>query len=264
MNIIGQDKVIDFIKSNNISTIPHTILLEGEYGSGKHSICKFISETYSLEIEDISENLTYEKIEQINLSVSPKIYIIDTSSISVKNENAILKFLEEPLKNALIILLTENKYSLIDTIRNRCYLITLEKYSSECLKSFMKDESNIDMFLKVCNTPGDVLLLQQHSIDKIIELCNKIFNSIDKASYGNTLSLSDRIAFKDEKDKYNFNLFFKLLVIVSYERVLNNLPNSISEYQLTRDYFNRIKIKNIDKKMLFENYLLKLKKSRRR
>ena len=263
MNIIGQDKLINFIQSNNISTIPRTILLEGEHGSGKHTICNFISETYNLKLEDISSNLTYEKIEQINLTVEPRLYIIDAANISIKNENAILKFLEEPLKNALIIVLTENKYSLLDTIRNRCYVITLEKYSNDILKTFITKPVDIDMFLKVCRTPGDVLSLQEHSLENISTLCNKIFNSIDKATYANTLSLSDKMAFKNEKDKLNFNLFFKILTMISYQRVLANIANSIYEYNLTNEYLNKLNIKNIDKKMLFENYLLKLKQSRR-
>ena len=263
MNIIGQDKILNFISSNTISTIPRTIMLEGEHGSGRHLICNHIANEYGIEIEDISDNLNYDKIEQITLTVSPKLYVINSSSISVKNENAILKFLEEPLKNALIVLLVENKYSLLDTIRNRCYLITLEKYNKDTLSRFITDESNRELFLKVCNTPGDVISLQQSSLEAMLALCNKIFNSIDRATFGNTLSLSDKMAFKDEKDKFNFDIFFRLLTLTSYERVLNNLPNSIVEYELTNSYLNRLSIKNIDKKMLFENYLLKLKVLRR-
>lgn len=262
MSLIGQDKIINFIKSNNISTIPRTIMLEGESGSGKHSLCKLMSDVYSIELEDISNDLTFEKIEQITLTVSPKIYVINSSNITVKNENAILKFLEEPLKNAIIVLLTENKYSLLDTIRNRCYVLTLEKYSKNTLKQFITNSEDEELYLKICNTPGDVISLQENSLKSMLELCNKIFTSINRATYANTLSLSSKMAFKDEKDKFNFVLFFKLLDIVAYERVLQNTPNCISEYQLTNEYLNRLNIRNIDKKMLFENYLLKLKQSR--
>lgn len=262
MNLIGQDKIINFIKSNTISTIPRTIMLEGEFGSGKHSLCNIIADMYSLELEDISNDLTFEKIEQITLTVSPKIYVINSSNITVKNENAILKFLEEPLKNAIIIVLTENKYSLLDTIRNRCYVLTLEKYSKDILKQFITNEKDEELFLKICNTPGDIISLQENSLRDMLDLCNKIFTSINRATYANTLSLSNRMAFKDEKDKFNFILFFKLLNIVAYERVIQNTVNCIAEYQLTSEYLNRLSIRNIDKKMLFENYLLKLKQLR--
>lgn len=262
MNLIGQDKIINFIKSNNISTIPRTIMLEGGYGSGKHSICKILADTYSLDIEDISDNLTFEKIEQIILTVAPKIYLIDSSSITVKNENAILKFLEEPLKNAIIVILCENKYSLLETIRNRCYILSLEKYSDDILVQFIPTTADKELYLKICDTPGEILTLQENSLKDMLNLCEKIFTSINRATYANTLSLSDKMAFKNEKDKFNFNLFFKLLTLLSYDRVIQNTPNCIFEYNLTNDYLNKLSIKNIDKKMLFENYLLKLKQSR--
>lgn len=259
MNIVGQDKILRFIESNTISTIPRTIMLEGDSGSGRHSICNFIATTYGIEIEDISNNLTFDKIEQITLTVTPKLYLIDSTNITVKNENAILKFLEEPLKNSLIVLITENKYSLLDTIRNRCHNITLNKYSIETLKTFINDTTNEEMLLKICTTPGDILSMQENSLPQMLLLCNKIFDSIDRASYANTLSISDKIAFKNEKDKYNFKLFFKLLTVVAFDRVCCNIPGSNEDYYLTNEFNNNTSIKNIDKKMLFENYLLRLK-----
>lgn len=261
MTIIGQDKILKFIESNTLSTFPRTVMFEGESGSGKHLLCNFMAKTYGIEIEDISENLNFEKIEQITLTVTPKLYIIDSANISVKNENAILKFLEEPLKNSLIVILTENKYSLLDTIRNRCYLITLNKYDKELLKTFITDNSREETLLKICTTPGDIISMQENSLEQMLNLCNKIFESINKASYSNTLSISDKLAFKNEKDKYNVRLFFKLLQVVSYERVCNN-TGSINDYNLTNQLFNESTIKNIDKKMLFENYLIKLKRSK--
>lgn len=263
MTIVGQDKIIRFIENHNISTIPRTIMLEGDSGSGRHTICSYISKLYNIEIEDISNNLTYEKIEQITFTVEPHLYIIDTNNITVKNENAILKFLEEPLKNALIVLITENKYSLLDTIRNRCHIITLAKYDKDILSTFIKNETDKDMLLKICTTPGDVISMQESSLGDMLNLCNKIFDSINKATYANTLSISDKMAYKNEKDKYNFKLFFKLLINVAFDRVCYNINGSNEDYKLTNDYYNRLSIKNIDKKMLFENYLLKLKQLRR-
>lgn len=263
MNIVGQDKILNFIDSNNLTTIPRTIMLEGEEGSGKHSICNYISKHLGIDIEDISDNLTYEKIESITLTVAPKLYIIDSSNITVKNENAILKFLEEPLKNSIIVLLTENKYSLLETIRNRCYTLTLKKYSQELLETFITDTPNKDILLKICSTPGDILSMQETSLLDMLNLCDKIFDSIQKATYANVLTISDKMSFKNEKDKYNFKLFFKLLSSVAFDRVCYGISNSIEDYNLTNEYLNRMCIKNIDKKMLFENYLLKLKTSRR-
>lgn len=57
-----------------------------------------------------------------------KIYIIeDASKLNKSSGNTLLKFLEEPEKNIVAILLTKNKYSVIKTIMSRCINISLIK-----------------------------------------------------------------------------------------------------------------------------------------
>lgn len=259
MNIVNQDRILDYINSKSIDTLPKTILLEGKSGSGRHTIAKYIADKFNLIINDISECITLDTINEAYLKIEPYLYIIDCNKLSNKNENTLLKFLEEPLKNSFIILITENKYSLINTIVNRCFLITLKPYSKECLKSFITNTEYTDEILGICETPGDVITLQNYDISALFDFCIKIFDKIHIASYANTLSISDKIAFKSEKDKYDVNIFWRILLKVSYVRVVNNLPNSIKQYELTNKFFNRLVIRNIDKKYLLEQYLINLK-----
>ena len=262
MQIVGQDKLIKFIDSQNLTTLPRTIMLEGARGSGKHLICNYISDKFCLEQQDISDSLTYETIEEINLKIKPYLYIIDASKITVKNENAILKFLEEPLKNAFIVILTDNRYNQIETIRNRCHIMVMAKYDREQLKQFIKNEEDENVILTICSTPGDIVKMQAHPIKDMLDLCIKILDKIGVASFANTLTLTNNLAFKNEQDKYDPIIFFKALLYISKCRVLNNEPNSINEFNLTNDYNNRLLVRNVDKKALFENYLLSLKKMR--
>lgn len=261
MNIIGQESILRFIDSHNLSNLPRTIMLEGPFGSGRHLLSKYLAEKNNLELIDISDNLNYEYIEFITLKVEPCLYIIDCNKITVKNENAILKFLEEPPKNSFIILITENKHSQLDTIRNRCYCLTLQTYNQEQLKLFLTPGTPESVLL-ICRTPGEILGLQEVSIDDLFALCNKIFDRIHDASFANTLTLVNNLAFKDEKDKYNVMLFMRAMVFIATDRVMKNLPYCYSDYALTQDYFTRFNVKNVDKKYLFENYLIVLKKSR--
>ena len=53
--IRGQEKICNRIDSLTIDTFPRTLLLLGEYGSGKHTIVKYISNKFNLNIEDICE-----------------------------------------------------------------------------------------------------------------------------------------------------------------------------------------------------------------
>lgn len=261
MKIIGQESILRFIDSHNLSNLPRTIMLEGPFGSGRHTLSKYLSETYDLEMIDISDNLNYEYIEFITLKVEPCLYIIDCNKITVKNENAILKFLEEPPKNSFIILITENKHAQLDTIRNRCYCLTLQPYTEDQLRTFLSSTIP-ESALSICSTPGELLGLQQVSVEDLFALCNKIFDKIQDASFANTLTLSNNLAFKEEKDKYNVMLFMRALVLIATQRVIQGTCYCYSDYELTRDYFARFNVRNVDKKYLFENYLITLKKSR--
>lgn len=239
-----------------MDNFPRTLLLLGEYGSGKHLLVEYIANRFCLETEDISDNLTLEKIDNITQQVSPKIYVINSSKLTVKNENVILKFLEEPLKNAYVVVLCEHKSNVIPTVWNRCQVWKLSTYERDFLSTFTQKYN--EQLMRVANTPGKVIEYQHYPLKEMFELANKIFNSIKKANFANVLTISRFIAFKNEKDKFDFNLFLDILLIVSKELFLNNVVSS-DVYQLTNTLNNNKHIFNVDKKALFEHYLIELK-----
>ena len=258
--IIGQEKICNRIDSLTIDSFPRTLMLLGEYGSGRHSIVKYIGDKFNLEIEDISNNLTLEYIDTINQRVSPMIYIIDSKDLTVKNENVILKFLEEPLKNALVVVLSESRYSIIPTILNRCQVWELAKYEQNYLRFFIKDITiDASTLLEVADTPGKVIEYQTYPVEEMMKLAYKIFHNIQRANFANILTLSRFIAFKNEKDKFDFKLFLDILLLVSRRLCLQNFEHCNQIYQLTNEVNNNKYIFNIDKKSLFEHYLVELK-----
>lgn len=258
MTIIGQDKLISKIDKFTLDTFPRTCILEGPKGSGKHLISNYIATKFNLEIEDITSNLSLEYITEITLRTKPYLYTISCSDLTIKNENTILKLLEEPLKSTYIVLLVENKNLLLNTIVNRCYHMVLEPYNKQTLATFL-NKSVEDKELVIClsETPGDVLAVQSYPLKDMADLCIKIFDKISVANYANTLTLANNIAFKNEKDKFDLNVFFKMLLMISRDRIYTH--NNYYEYFITNDFYNKLKIKNIDKKYLFDNYLLTLK-----
>lgn len=254
--IIGQEKLCAKIDSCTMDNFPRTLLLLGEYGSGKHLLVDYISKRFNLEVEDISDNLTLEKIDNITQQVSPKIYAINSSKLTMKNENVILKFLEEPLKNAYIVILCEHKSNIIPTVWNRCQVWRLSVYERDFLSTFAT--SYDEQLMKVATTPGKVIEYQHYPLKEMFDLAHKIFNNIKKANFANVLTISRFLSFKNEKDKYDFNLFLDILLIVSKELFLNNILSS-DAYHLTNKLNNNKYIFNIDKKALFEHYLVELK-----
>ena len=65
--MIGQNKIKNLIETSSLDNFPNSLILLGEKGSGKHTICDLISDKLNLQIIDISEKLTQEMIDEIAL-----------------------------------------------------------------------------------------------------------------------------------------------------------------------------------------------------
>ena len=256
----GQERLYNQIQKATLDNFPRTLMLIGARGSGKHTLVSHLSNHFNLEIEDISDALNLETITNITQRVSPKIYVIDSSKLTIKNENVILKFLEEPLKNSYIVVLAESKRSIIPTVLNRCQLWELNIYEKDFLKTFItSNDIEEETLLNIADTPGKIIEYQHYPIKEMFALAEKIFNNITNANFANVLSLSRFIAFKNEKDKFDFNLFVDILQLVSTSVYRRGIKQGYEIYKLTNELSNSKYIFNIDKKSLFDNYLISLK-----
>lgn len=256
--MIGQEKILSLIESSTLSTFPRTLMLVGAKGSGKHLLCNIISEKFNLTQLDITDNLTLETIEEINNRVEPYLYIISGDDISVKEENVILKFLEEPLKNSYIVFLTTNTHTIIPTILNRCQIWQLQNYTKEQLSTFLGN--NDPFILTVASTPGQVQEVVGQPIQDMCALADKMIHKIQAASLPNTLTITDKIAFKDEKNKFNLNVFIQLLSyrLIETIKVSDNI-NLYQAYQLLRKLKIDYDVPHCDKKPLFDKFLIDLR-----
>lgn len=259
MNIIGQDKLLANIDRLSIENFPRTLLLVGEVGSGKHLFCSYIQNKLSFPLIDISTSLSLETIEQAMLRVEPVIYLIDTQNISIKEENIMLKFLEEPLKNTYIILLCTSTNLLLPTVVNRCRVWRLAPYSKDTLKTFLN--SSNELILDIANTPGKVNQLQSYDLTQLLTLVNKLIDVIKTNGVANTLTLSNKITFTaTDNDKYDFDVFIDTLLYVLKTRVFDQNDSRLIEYyKLTNKLSNDRFIPHINKKLLFEHYLLEMR-----
>lgn len=65
-------------------------------------------------------------------SQTSRVYIIyEADKLNKESANALLKFLEEPEENIIAILVTENRYKVMDTIRSRCQIFSLLNQNME-------------------------------------------------------------------------------------------------------------------------------------
>ena len=121
--IIGQEIICNKIDNSTLDTFPRTLMLVGAKGAGKHLICSYIADKFKLMQLDITDEISLDLIDEISQRVEPYLYLIRVNDISIKEQNIILKFLEEPLANSFIVLLAEATGDILDTVMNRCLLL---------------------------------------------------------------------------------------------------------------------------------------------
>ena len=256
--IIGQEKICCKINSLTLDEFPRSLMLVGEKGSGKHLIVEYVAKRFNLIVRDITTTLDQETIEELYTRVEPYLYIIDANSLSIKDENAILKFIEEPLKNSYVVLLAETDIGLLQTVMNRCQIWYLQNYSKEVLKTFVNNGN--EYVLNIAKTPGQVIELCNVPFDDMVQLADKIISKIDMASVANTLTLSNKIQFKEEKDKFDVKIFMNILAHrIVYNAISDPNPKYSKAYFLTMEFQKKLNVKNLDYKCLFERYLIQLR-----
>lgn len=255
--MIGQDKLIAKLKSYSIATLHHSIMLLGDKGCGKHTLVTELAKYFNVDVIDISESISLDTITEINNRPIPTFYIIDSSLITERHQNIILKFLEEPTPYAFIFLLCTNKSIVLSTIVNRCLIYEFEPYSKETLSQFVNGDARV---LDVCTTPGQVLSMHANDLDELQKLCNTIITRIGKANYPNTLSIVKKINLKDEYDKFDIDVFFNVLLKTIYDSVLtNNCDKKLfSLYNLVSNYKKKLQDTRLNKELFLENFLTTL------
>lgn len=179
-DIVGQESIISHMKNTiKLNKISHAYIINGEKGMGKKTIAKIFSMTLQCEKggdepcmqchsckQAISNNhpdirwITHEKPstiaidevrEQINndILIKPysskyKIYIVDEAEkLTVQAQNALLKTIEEPPAYGIIMLLTNNKDSFLQTILSRCVALEMRPVASTDIINYLREKEKI-------------------------------------------------------------------------------------------------------------------------
>lgn len=269
--MVGQDNIINRLKSIPINEFPRSILLLGELGSGKHTLTQVISKILGLDIIDISNDFSSEIIDNIYQRVEPHIYLIDISKQQASAQMKLLKFIEEPLKNSYTVLISDNKLNVIETLINRCYNIEL-KYSIEALRLFTDGNANGDLVIRYSTTPGQVIDLLNDSskfntLCDCIALADNIILNIHRATLPNTLSISNKMAFNKEKGKLDVDLFMRVMSGRLLEKIIRTEEEGTllrDIYSYTRDCRYKMILPNVSAKYIFEKWLCDLWKITRK
>lgn len=148
------------------------------------------------------------------------VYIIDPADrLNDSSANTILKFLEEPPDNIVAILLTENKYNVLETIVSRCQTLTLKNASS------VEIDEVIKKFVLLLKEPKKLLIEYDHYFENLFSDKNTAQSNIKKIEEVLFFKLNEDIKqdkeidlkivsnielLEEEKHKLQYNLNMKL------------------------------------------------------
>lgn len=223
--IIGHEQIIEHLKSAIMyDKVSHAYILNGPDYSGKMMLAEAFA--MALQCEDpksmgcqschsckqaMSHNqpdiiyVSHEKPntisvndirEQVNndIAIKPysskyKIYIIDEAEkMNPQAQNALLKTIEEPPSYGIIMLLTTNADSFLQTILSRCITLNLRGARTEIIKKHLMSKYQIpDYQADICAT------FSQGNVGKAIQLASsEEFNELKKSVLGMLKKIEDQ------------------------------------------------------------------------
>lgn len=272
--MIGQLKLRKYIYSfqGDLDKLPHTILIEGKKGSGRHTLYKDLCTLMDSESTDLrAMGINDKTINELILSPTVHFCLLDLDGISIKEQNTMLKFLEEPLNHCYIVLLCEDSTQVIPTVLNRCQHWKMDIYTKDELRSFYEEYNSFNEFpymndkiVDIAETPGDIIaLLNACNIEDIIALVENIINNIGHANFSNVLVLVDKIKeFNKDKGIIEFDIFLKIFFYVLHECIkTNSNVRLLDMYFKLQDVYKLHKMSylHLNEKQLYEKFLLDLK-----
>ncbi len=181
---------------NFIKMPMHALLIIGKKGSGKKYLANFISQQllgisdinnypylYSIkaienkigidQIRDI-QNMTKLKIPS-DKAVSRILIIQEANAMTEEAQNSLLKTLEEPPKNTVIIMLANDINNLLSTIRSRVQIIKiLDPTYQQIIEYFSKKNYDIADIQRASN-------IGAHKIGQIQKILDKELTEVEKS-----------------------------------------------------------------------------------
>ena len=218
-----------------------------------------VAEYLHLDIVDITNDISYEFLNDLYLRTDGYIYTINLDSITVNKQNAILKFVEECPNKSYVILQTNIKTVVIPTIITRCVEFDLYRYTKIDIKNYASDSD--PLLVEISNSFDDVDKFRNFDLKSLNNLCENIGKSIGKATIPNTLLIPKKyIYFKDyEPGKYSVEVFTKMLKY-SLSKLFEETRSKYVYYlcRATVEFSSILMNSTLSKEMLMDNFLLKL------
>ncbi len=186
--LVGNSKIkLSVTNSIKEKRLPHAIIIEGDSGTGRHTLSDYIASSavcvgenapcgecsgchlaesrnhpdiLTVSPEEGKKSIAVAQIRKLRSeayikphTASCRVFIIDfADTLNEQSQNALLKVLEEPPSAAVFMLICESKASLLDTIISRCVVLSLSTPEKNRAKEYIQKTTdfsgdNIDLAL---------------------------------------------------------------------------------------------------------------------
>ena len=241
-NIVGHEKQINFLRSLTLDNLHHSWIFYGKKGVGKYSTLvsflndkldnktNYLENIFKLEcdidtsIDDIREIIRYSNLTNANKNEKTFIIFNDADFLNFQSWNALLKTIEEPPTDTIIIIILENLKNIPKTVVSRCNLLKFSDLTNQDLENYCKKNNmNIDI-----NALNEKEFLIRGSIDRL----NLIFDE------ENITIINRLIKFMNE-NIFIFNEFESLYSSLSKDYIkLRFIITDIVYYKLKEIFIN--------------------------
>lgn len=276
--MIGQKRLLNLIENQiEMEEFPRFSIIVGAKGSGKKTLCMSIAYALNSRISFIEPKIdsVREMIKSAYESIETMIYVIPNSdTMSLPAKNALLKVCEETPNNAYIIMLATNDSLILDTLKSRASIYRLEPYTKEEISSYINTNKNIlaecaDVYVELCETPGDVNELYKQGALELYEYVEKTVDNIAFVSPANALKIANSISFKEsEEGKFSVEFFLRAFKAVCGTKLKECVALDDVEGQMwysagikvASNTLNQLSITGINKGALFDMFILDIRK----
>lgn len=277
INTITKKLVDSFMISNS-----NVLALVGPTGSGKTYLAQFITsnmldkDNFKINtIEIDATNSGIDDVRQIQKTLSIKtvgtsknrraVIISNFDQFSLEAQNAMLKTLEEPPVDTVIIITINNEHNVLPTIYSRCTKIVVKSVTIKdilkCYPDVNKETVQKASYMSY-GYPGLLTSLLNNSDNELIDTINhvKSFLAQQKTSQ---LSQIEKI-IKDRNDHY-VNKFLESLAKILYASYKSGIDKNVSlsitgsslrRYNLVKNAIDQIHA-GVNKKLCLTNLIIK-------
>lgn len=141
-----------------------------------------------------------------------KVYIINgADKLNKQSANSILKFIEEPDNNITAILVTNNLYTVLPTIRSRCQILSFQSVKQKFPSEFKTEDKLLS-----------ILSLESENPENQIEKINKVIDFVNyyEKNHLNTLLFINKLWNENIKTKEEYDKAFELMILY-YKDILS-------------------------------------------